>query len=158
MADENILTESSVAKLREELEYLRTTKKRELAEELRRARSFGDLAENFEYHAARREQAILNGRIADIERTLERAVVVPDGPTGSGDTVSMGCTVTVKDLEEDEEWTFTLVDPVQADTLHDRVSINSPVGQALLGKKVGEVVEVDAPAGISQYEVLAIRH
>lgn len=158
MADETVLTESSVAKLREELEFLKTTKRRELSEALSRARSYGDLSENFEYHAARQEQAILNGRIADIEATLERAVVVPDGPAGTPDAVGLGCTVTVRDLEEDEEWTFTLVDPVQANPIDDRISINSPVGQALSGKAVGDVVQVKAPAGVSEYEILAIRH
>lgn len=158
MADENILTESSVAKLREELDYLKTTKRKELSEALSRARSYGDLSENFEYHAARQEQAILNGRIADIEATLERAVVVPDGPSGLPERVGLGCTVTVRDLEENEEWTFTLVDPVQADPINDRISVNSPVGQALSGKAVGDTVEVKAPAGVSRYEILSIRH
>ncbi len=158
MPDETILTASSVAKLREELEYLKTTKRRELSEALRRARSYGDLSENFEYHAARREQAILNGRIADIEYTLERATVVPDGPAGGPDTVSLGCLVTVRDFEEDEELTLALVDPVQADPLNDRISMNSPVGQALMGAKVGDIVEVKVPAGINRYEILAISH
>jgi transcription elongation factor GreA len=157
MSDETILTESSVEKLRAELDYLKSTKRRELSEALRRARSYGDLAENFEYHAAKRDQAILNGRIADIEHTLERAVVVPDGPAGGPEAIALGCTVKVRDLGEDEEWEFTLVDPVQADPISDRISINSPVGQALVGKGIGDTVEVKAPAGLSEYEVLSIR-
>ncbi|MBM3494416.1 MAG: transcription elongation factor GreA [Armatimonadetes bacterium] len=158
MSDETILTESSVQQLRAELDFLKGTKRRELSEALRRARSYGDLAENFEYHAAKREQAILNGRIADIEDTLDRAVVVPDGPAGGPDAVSLGCIVRVRDLDEDEEWEFTVVDPVQADPINDRISLNSPVGQALAGAGVGATVEVKAPAGVSRYEVLAIRH
>ncbi len=158
MADDTILTESSVARLREELDYLKTTKRRELSEALRKARSYGDLSENFEYQAARREQAILNGRIADIEQTLERATVVPDRPSGGPDTITLGCVVRVHDLEEDEELTLTLVDPVQADPLNDRISMNSPVGQALMGARVGDTVEAKVPAGVTRYTILAISH
>lgn len=158
MPDEMILTESSIARLREELDYLKSTKRRELTEALRKARGYGDLSENFEYHAARREQAILNGRIADLEKTIERAVVVPDAPSGSAETVGLGATVEVRDLDTNDQWEFTLVDPVQADPINDRISVNSPVAQALLGKAVGATVEAQIPAGVARYEIVSIRH
>jgi transcription elongation factor GreA len=132
-------------------------KRPEIAEALRRARGFGDLSENFEYHAARRDQGILNGKIAELEKTLEIATVVPDGAAG-GDTASLGSIVMVRDLDMNDEWEYSLVDPVQADPVNDRISVQSPVGQALLGTKVGDVVEVDIPAGKATYEILAIRH
>ncbi len=158
MPDDTILTESSLRRLKDELDHLRSAKRRELAEALRKARAYGDLSENFEYHAARREQAIVNGRIAEIERTLERATVVPDAPVGDPDAVGLGCIVTVREAETGEDWEFTLVDPVQADPVLDRISISSPLGQAVLGRVAGDRIEVNAPAGVLRYEVLAIRH
>jgi transcription elongation factor GreA len=157
MQDDIILTESSYRKIELELEHLKTVKRGEMAEALRKARAYGDLSENFEYHAARRDQGILNGRIADMERTLEIAKVVPDQAAGS-DEAGMGTIVMVKDLETDDEWEYWLVDAVQADPVNDRISIQSPVGQALIGKRVGDVVEVDIPAGTARYEIMNIRH
>ncbi len=158
MADRLVLTESSLQKLREELEYLRTVKRREVAEALRKARAFGDLSENFEYHAARREQAILNGRIAELERAIETATIVTDGPDSAQEEAQLGSILTVQDLDAGEEWKFQLVDPVQANPAEDRVSIQSPVGAAVLGKKVGDRVQVKAPGGLMRYEIVAITH
>ena len=152
-----ILTESSYRKLQDELDHLKKVKRPEMAEALRKARSYGDLSENFEYHAARRDQGILNGQIAELEKTLEIATVVPDGATG-GDTAGLGSIVKVRDLDMADDWEYTLVDPVQADPVNDRISLQSPVGQALLGSKVGDVVEVEIPAGTAKYEILGIRH
>jgi transcription elongation factor GreA len=158
MADDTILTESSLRRLQDELDHLRSAKRRELAEALRKARAYGDLSENFEYHAARREQAIVNGRIAELERTIERATVVPDTPVGEPDSVGLGCVVTVREMGTGEDWEFTLVDPVQADPVSDLISISSPLGQAALGRTAGDLLEVRAPAGVLRYEVLEIRH
>lgn len=156
MQDDIILTESSFRKLQQDLEHLKTVKRAEIAEALRKARAYGDLSENFEYHAARRDQGILNGRIADMERTLEIAKVVADSEAAS-DAASLGSIVMVRDLEAGDEWEYTLVDAVQADPLNDRISVQSPVGQALLNSKVGDVVEVQIPAGTARYEILSIR-
>jgi transcription elongation factor GreA len=155
--DQIVLTESSFKKLQVELDNLKRIKRPEIAEALRKARSYGDLSENFEYHAARRDQGILNGQIAELEKTLEIAVVVPDGAVG-GDVTGLGSIVKVKDLDLDDEWEYFLVDPVQADPVNDKISVQSPVGQALSGRKVGDVVEVEIPAGKARYEVLGIRH
>ena len=156
MADRIVLTEGSYRKLQEELEQLKSVRRPQIAEALRKARAYGDLSENFEYHAARRDQAILNGRIAEIERTLEVAQVVPDGVKG-GDVAGLGSHVRVRDLDEGEEWELVIVDPVQADPLKDRISAQSPVGQGLMGSRAGDVVEVTIPAGKVRYEVLEVR-
>jgi transcription elongation factor GreA len=157
MSDEIMLTESSFQKLQSELEYLKTTKRAEMAEALRKARGFGDLSENFEYHSARRDQGILNGKIADLERTLELAKVVPDRPDQDG-VIGLGSIVTVRDLDLEDEWDYSIVDVVQADPINDRISIQSPVAQALAGKAVGDIVEVEIPAGTARYEIKSVRH
>ena len=157
MPHEIVLTESSFKKLQDELDHLKRVKRPEIAEALRKARGYGDLSENFEYHAARRDQGILNGKIAELEKTLEIATVVPDGSAG-GDTAGLGSIIKVKDLDEGDEWEYWLVDPVQADPVNDKISIQSPVGQALFGRKVGDTIEVDIPAGTAKYEILGIRH
>ncbi len=157
MSDEIVLTESSYQKLQDELDHLKKVKRPAITEALRIARGFGDLSENFEYHAARRDQGILNGQIAEIEKTLEIATVVPDGSAG-GDTTGLGSIVKVRDLDMKDEWEYSLVDQVQADPVNDRISAQSPVGQALMGRKVGDVVEVEIPAGTARYKIIAIRH
>src|SRR5436309_539092 len=124
MPHEIILTESSYKRLQEELDHMKTVKRAQIAEALRKARGYGDLSENFEYHAARRDQGILNGRIAEMERTLEIARVVPDG-AGGADLAGLGTAVMVKDLETEDEWEYTLVDVVQADPVNDRISVQS---------------------------------
>jgi transcription elongation factor GreA len=155
MSDDIMLTEGSFQKLQAELEYLKTTKRAEIAEALRKARGFGDLSENFEYHSARRDQGILNGKIAELERTLEIATIVSDDALADG-SVGLGSVVTVKDLDTNDEWDYVIVDVVQADPINDRISVQSPVAQALMGCQVGAVVEVDIPAGKARYEIVAI--
>src|SRR6266567_4459591 len=103
MTDQLLMTESSYLELQQKLEHMKKVKRAEMAEALRKARSYGDLSENFEYHAARRDQGILNGKIAHIERTLELAKVVPDEAVG-GDVASLGSVITVRDLDTEDEW------------------------------------------------------
>lgn len=157
MSDEIILTESSYDKLRRDLEIMKSVERGKIAEELRKARAFGDLSENFEYHAARNAQGFLNAKIADIERTLEVAVVVPDSALKS-DEVGLGAIVMVHDMEEDDEFEYFIVDQVQADPANDRISIESPLADALKGHKVGDIVEANVPAGLLRFEILSIRH
>ncbi|MCX6360949.1 MAG: transcription elongation factor GreA [Armatimonadetes bacterium] len=156
MTDQIVLTESSRAKIEAELNHLKTTKRQEIAEAIRKARAFGDLSENFEYHAARRDQGMLNGRITDLEALLEQAVIVADDSHADDTAAGLGMTVTVWDLVYDEEVCYRLVDPVQADPLKDMISIQSPVGRALTGKRVGETIEVPIPAGIARLKITAI--
>ncbi len=157
--DELILTTSSKKQKEEELTRLRTIERPKITEQIRIARDYGDLSENFEYQAARQAQAILNGRIAELEALLDRARVVDDEAAGT-EQVAIGVTVTVKDLEEDEEIDYTIVDVTSADPTTDppRISYTSPVGQALIHKKKGERVKVTLPNGEMEYEILSLRH
>jgi transcription elongation factor GreA len=155
--DDLIITASTKKQKEEELTYLRTVKRPEVTEAIRKAREYGDLSENFEYQAARQSQAILNGKIAELEALLERAKVVDDGAVG-GDTVGLGSIVMVKDLESEDEWEYIIVDATSADPLNAKISYSSPVGQALLEKKVGDIVDVAIPDGTARYEIVGLRH
>ena len=157
MSDEIILTASSKQKLLDELNEIRTVKKPEITESIKRAREYGDLSENFEYQAARQAQGIMNGRIAEIEAILDRARIVEDDAVG-GDTVGLGSIVMVRDLDNDEEFEYTIVDATSADPANDRISYSSPVGQALMRHKVSEVVNVTLPVGKTRYEIIGLRH
>lgn len=151
-----ILTASTKRQKEEELNHLRSVERPAVTEQIKRAREYGDLSENFEYQAARQSQAILNGKIAEIEALLERAVIVED-PVGGTDLIGIGSIVTVRDLETEDEWEYTIVDATSSDPANDRISYSSPVGKALMKHKVGEVVEVAIPAGLAKYEIVAMR-
>jgi transcription elongation factor GreA len=154
--DELILTVSTKKQKEEELTHLRTVERPNITEAIRKAREYGDLSENFEYHSARQAQAILNGRIAELEALLERARVVDDAAVGS-DTVQIGCTVTIKYLEDDEEAEYHIVDAASADPLNDRISYASPIGQALMYRRVDEIAEATLPNGKVQVQIVNIR-
>ena len=151
-----IMTESSFQELQAKLDHFKKVKRAEIAEALRKARSYGDLSENFEYHAARRDQGILNGQIAEMEKQLELAKVVPDDAIPAG-AAGLGSVVVVREESTGDDWEFTLVDAVKADPLNDLISVQSPVGQAVFHTKVGDTVEVQTPGGVDRYEILAIR-
>jgi len=157
MASDIIITESSYRKLQHDLEQMKTVKRAEIAEALRKARSYGDLSENFEYHAARREQSILQGQIAELEQMLEIASVVPDEMHTADGSACMGSAVMVHDLDNGDEWEYVLVDAVQADPVNDRISTTSPVGAELMGKHPGDEIEVKIPAGIARYRIISVR-
>lgn len=152
-----ILTEEGVQKLEEELHYLKTTKRPEIAEKIKVARDFGDLSENSEYDAAQNELAIMEARIKDIEETLKNVVIL-DQSKISKDIVSIGSKVTIKDLNfpDEEPETYILVGMTESNPSENKISDQSPVGKALLGKKKGEKVLVDAPGGEFEYEILDI--
>ncbi len=155
--DELIITASTKKQKEEELAYLKTVKRAENTEAIKKAREYGDLSENFEYHAVKQAQAINNGRIADLEALLDRATIVDDSAIG-GDMVGLGSLVIVKDLENDDEWELTIVDMSSADPDKDRISYTSPVGSALMRKSVGDVVEVTIPDGMARYEIIRLAH
>lgn len=155
--DDLIITASTKKQKEEELAYLKTVKRAENTEAIKKAREYGDLSENFEYHAAKQSQAILNGRIKELEALLDRAQVVDDDAVG-GITVGLGSIVKVKDLETDDEWEFTIVDASSADPINDRISYASPAGQALMQHSVGDVVEFAIPDGKARYELVGLRH
>jgi transcription elongation factor GreA len=154
--DEIILTESTRNQKIEELNYLKTVKRAENTEAIKKAREYGDLSENFEYHAAKQSQAILLGRIKELETLLDRARIVTDDAAG-GASVGLGSIVEVKDLETEDSWEFTIVDASSADPINDRISYASPVGQALMQRSVGDVIEVPIPDGKARYEILGLR-
>ena len=154
-AKQVILTSEGLEKLEKELEYLKTVKRQEVAAEIKVALGYGDLSENSEYDEAKNKQAQMEIRIVEIETMLKNAKVI-DETEISTDTVSLGCTVTVFDIEFDEEIKYNIVGSTEADPSNGKISDESPVGSALLGKKVGDVVEVPAPVGSIELKVVEI--
>ena len=151
-----IMTYEGVKKLEEELEYLKTVKRKEITEKIKVALGYGDLSENSEYDEAKNDQAFTEGRIIQLENMLKNAVVVDESEIPK-DKVSVGSIVKVMDYEFDEEVEYTIVGSAEADPMNFKISNESPVGSALLGKKVGDVVEVAVPSGVIKFEVLEIR-
>lgn len=151
-----LMTYEGVKKLEDELEFLKTVKRKEITEKIKVALGYGDLSENSEYDEAKNEQAFTEGRILQLENMLKNAEVVDESEIPT-DKVSVGSIVKVKDFEFDEEVEYTIVGSAEADPMNYRISNESPVGNALLGKKIGEVIEVVVPNGVNKFEVLGIR-
>ncbi|WP_291649596.1 transcription elongation factor GreA [Clostridium sp.] len=151
-----VMTYEGVKKLEDELEFLKSVKRKEITEKIKVALGYGDLSENSEYDEAKNEQAFTEGRIIQLENMLKNAVVV-DGSEIPTDKVSVGTKVKVKDYEFDEEVEYSIVGSAEADPMEFKISNESPVGAALLGKKVGEIVEVLVPGGVNKFEILGIR-
>lgn len=142
-------------KLKKELEHLKAVERQKVADNIREAKSHGDLRENAMYHEAKLNQKRLENRIADLERALQMAQVV-DESSHQPDTAHIGSKVVVKDLQWGDELEFTLVGGFEADPANNLISVTSPLGEALLGKGIGNQVEVVAPAGTQKYEILRI--
>ena len=151
-----LMTYEGVKKLEDEVEYLKAVKRKEITEKIKVALGYGDLSENSEYDEAKNEQAFTEGRILQLENMLKNAEVVDESEIPT-DTVSVGSIVKVKDYDFDEEVEYTIVGSAEADPMNFRISNESPVGKGLIGKKVGDVVEVNVPDGVSKFEVLDIR-
>lgn len=156
MAKQVILTYDGLKKLEEELDYLKSVKRPEVAERIKQARAFGDLSENSEYDEAKNEQAFVEGRIATIEAMLRNAQVIDDEDI-TVDKVSIGCTVKVYDEEFKEDVEYTIVGSTEADPVNNKISDESPIGKSLIGKKVGDIVTIEVPAGMIKLTVLEIR-
>jgi transcription elongation factor GreA len=154
--NKHIMTYEGVKKIEDELEYLRTVKRKEISEKIRFALSFGDLSENSEYDEAKNEQAFVEGRIVQLENMLKNVTIVDESEIPS-DVVSVGCIVKVKDFDLNEEVEYSIVGSAEADPLNNKISSESPVGKSLLGKKVGDTVEVQVPDGVSKYNIISIR-
>jgi len=150
-----ILTSEGLANLEQELELLRTVTRKEVSEKIKIALSFGDLSENSEYDEAKNEQAMVESRISEIEQ-LFKNVTILDEDGISTDSVSVGSKVTVKNLSNDKTDTYKIVGSTEASPLDKKISDESPVGKALLGHKLDDVVDVDAPAGIIQFIITEI--
>lgn len=152
---EVILTKEGLQKLEEELNLLRTTRRKEIAEKIKIARGFGDLSENAEYDEAKTEQAQNEDRIMKLENMLRNAQTIDESAI-SKDKVSIGSKVKILDIEFDEELEYTIVGSAEADPIKGLISNVSPVGSALIGKKAGETVSVNAPGGIVEYKILEL--
>ena len=150
-----VMTYEGVKKLENELEYLKTVKRKEITEKIKVALGYGDLSENSEYDEAKNEQAFTEGRILQLENMLKNAEVVDESEIPSY-VVSVGAKVKVKDYEFDEEVEYTIVGSAEADPMEFKISNESPVGAGLIGKKVGDIVEITVPDGVNKYEVLEI--
>ena len=150
-----LLTQEGYDKLEQELDYLRTTKRAEVAERIKVALGFGDLSENSEYDEAKTAQAENEAKIADLENKIRYAKIIDESEIDTK-TVQVGNTVKVFDMEFEEEETYTIVGSTEVDLAQNRISNESPIGSALMGAKKNQVIEVNAPAGIIKYKVLSI--
>ena len=155
MAKEFKLTKERLGQLEEELNYLKTTRELEVAELLKVARSFGDLSENSEYDEAKNEQSKLYGRIAEVENILAHAVLIDDADI-EHDVVGLGSSVELEDLEFGDVDKYEIVGSQEANPAVGRISDDSPIGRAILGKKAGATVTVDAPGGALQFKIMSV--
>ena len=151
----NILTYEGLKKLEDELQDLKVVRRKEIAEKIKEAREQGDLSENAEYDAAKDEQRDIEARIEQIEKILKNAEVVLEEEIDL-DKINIGCNVRVLDLEYNEEEEYKLVGSSEASSLQNKISNESPIGRALIGARIGDVVTVEAPAGEIKYKVLSI--
>ena len=156
MAKEYKLSAERLEELKNELTYLKTVREKEVADQIKEARSFGDLSENSEYDEAKNEQGKLYSRIAEIENILANYVIIEEHKEDR-DSVCIGSKITVLDVEFQEKETYQVVGSQEADPMNGRISEESPFGRALLGKAVGEDVVVEAPAGTIHYQIIEIR-
>jgi len=156
MADkEVILTVEGLKKLENELEHLKSVRRREVAERIKQAREFGDISENSEYEDAKNEQAFTEGRIITLEKMLRSARVIEENGASTGE-VMVGSTVTLQDLDSGDEFKYTIVGSAEASPADSKISNESPVGKALLGKKSDDTVDITVPAGTLKYKVLCV--
>ena len=155
VSKETILTIKGKEKIEAELEHLKTVRRKEIAERIKQAIEFGDISENSEYDEAKNEQAQIEERIMKLENLLKKAVILDEDEI-STDLVSVGSTVYLRENSDPEQVKYTIVGSAEADPYEMKISNESPVGRALLGKKVGDRVEVQIPDGVTTYEVVKI--
>ena len=155
-AKKNILTYAGLQELEAELEDLKVNKRKEVAQKIKEAREQGDLSENAEYDAAKDEQRDIEARIEEIEKILKNAEVVVEDEVDL-DKINVGCKVKVHDYEFDEDMELKIVGSTEANSLEGKISNESPVGKALLGRTIGDIVDVQVPDGVAKFEILEIR-
>ena len=155
MSEEILLRQEDYDKIVEEHEYLTSVRRIEVSEHLKEAKSYGDLSENAEYDAAKNEQAELEDRIQKLETMMRNGKIVTEAEM-TGDHVNLGLGVRIKDMKTKEEYTYTIVGINQADPFEDKISNESPVGKALLGRKKGETVEIQTENGVLNYKIMEI--
>ncbi len=152
------LTARGAEKLREELERLKRVERPRIIQAISEARAHGDLKENAEYHAAREQQAFVEGRIKDIDGKLSHAHVIDVTKVQANGRVVFGATVIVLELDKDEEHSFQIVGDDEADLKLGMISVSSPIARALIGKSEGDVTSVEAPGGVREFEILEVRY
>lgn len=153
---EIILTPEGLSNLEQELEMLKTVKRREVAERIKQAIDFGDISENSEYEDAKNEQAFIEGRIITLEKMLRNVRVIEHTDNGSN-VVHLGAKISLQDMESNEILEYTLVGSAEADPMKNKISNESPVGKAIIDKNKGEIVEVNVPAGVIKYKILDVK-
>ena len=149
------LTQECYDQLVDELEELKTVKRNEISEKIRVARGFGDLSENSEYDEAKNEQAKIEAQISELEETISHAKVISDHEIQT-DMVNVGISVTVYDMDYDEEVEYQIVSSREVDPLENKISDQSPIGKALIGTKVGDIISVEVPDGVAKFKVMKI--
>lgn len=154
-SNKTVVSTEGMRKLEEQLQYLSTTRRAEVAEQIAVARGFGDLSENAEYDEAKNEQSRLEAQIIDLENTIRTAIIIDDSNV-STDRVNVGTTVRVRDKQEDEVEEYSIVGARESDPMHNKISNESPLGAALLGKKKGQVVKVNTPGGLRELKIIDI--
>ena len=155
MAKQIIVSHDGLMKLQQELEYLKTVKRKEVAQAIQKARAYGDLSENSEYDEAKNEQAEIEGKIANLEATLENAIVLDDSELGT-DKVNVGNKVKVINIDADEETEYKIVSTTEADPIMGLISDDSPLGKALIGQGKGDSINVETPMGVVKYTITEI--
>ena len=155
MAKQIIVSHEGLSKLQQELEHLKTVKRKEVAQAIQKARAYGDLSENSEYDEAKNEQAEIEGKIAHLEETLENAIVLDDSELGT-DKVNVGNKVTVHNIDDEEETEYKIVSTAEVDPMMFLISDDSPLGKALIGQKKGDSINVETPMGIVKYTITNI--
>ncbi len=153
---EVILTQEGLKKLEDELEFLKSVKRREVAERIKVAIGYGDISENSEYEDAKNEQAFIEGRVITLEKLLRNARIINNDDINT-DSVGVGATVTVEDVEFGDTVEYLIVGTAESDPLNNKISNESPVGKAILGKQRGAIVDVNVPQGVVQYKIIDIR-
>ena len=154
--EETLITKEGLRKLKEELEHLKTVRRKEVAQRLKEAISYGDLSENSEYEEAKNEQAFIEGRILELEQKIKSAKIIADKHDKKGKEINIGSSVTVKSDESDDEETYTIVGATEADPFDFKISNESPIGKCLLGRRKGDSVQVSSPSGTITYEVMRV--
>ena len=156
-AKKTLLTYTGLKKLEDELENLKVVKRKEVAGKIKEAREQGDLSENAEYDAAKDEQRDIEAQIVELENILKNAEIIQDNDK-SKDKIKMESVVKLHDVEYDEDIEYTIVGSSEADSLNNKISNESPLGAAMLGKKVGDTVKVEAPAGVIEYKIISVQN
>ena len=153
-----LVTKEGLAKLKEELQYFKDVRRKEVAKRLKEAISYGDLSENSKYEEAKNEQAFIEGRIIELEKMIDNAKIITEVKKSTESTVQIGTTVTVQNItDNDDPETYTIVGSTEADPTMNKISNESPIGSALLGKTKNDIIKVKVPAGILEFKVMKIK-